>query len=78
MVSSLSGAPKTRQITVDWPFGPTESFCPGSIRWAGFALSLLILFTSALRSLEAGWDGVYEEKSIPMTVYTRRKHSSAC
>lgn len=59
MVSSLSGAPETRQmITVDWPFGPTGSFCPGSIRWAGFALSLLIPFASALPSLEAGWDGI--------------------
>lgn len=58
MVSSLSGAPETRQITVDWPLGQTGSFCPGSIRWAGFALSLLIPFASALPSLEAGWDGI--------------------
>lgn len=63
MVSSLSGAPETRQmITVDWPFGPTGSFCPGSIRWAGFALSLLILLLLHFPVLrQAG------------TVYKRRK-----
>lgn len=64
MVSNPSGAPETRQTTVGCPFGPTESFCPGNIRWAEFALSLLIFFfASAFPSLggRLGWY-IQEEK----------------
>lgn len=69
MVSNPSGAPETRQTTVGCPFGPTESFCPGNIRWAEFALSLLIFFLLLhFPVLEAGWDGIYKKKSIPVKV----------
>ena len=63
VVSNPSGAPETRQTTVGCLFGPTESFCPGNIRWAEFALSLLIFFCFCISQ---SW------RQAGM-VYTRRK-----